>query len=156
RTEIVVEQLRTLSARLAMASQFGGWQVAIIDPADRMNAAAANALLKTLEEPAARTVIVLVADDASRLPATIRSRCQRVDVRAPAADEARAWLVGQGVAAADAEAALAASLGNPGRALAWIGEDVLGLRAACADDLARLCAGARNVAEIAERWAGDR
>jgi len=75
RKEIIVNQIRDLSARLAMASQLGGWQVASIDPADSMNAAAANALLKTLEEPTPASVLVLVADAPWRLTATIRSRC---------------------------------------------------------------------------------
>jgi len=63
RSELTVDQLRALGHRLALASQFGGWQIAVIDPADAMNASAANALLKTLEEPASSTVIMLVADD---------------------------------------------------------------------------------------------
>jgi DNA polymerase-3 subunit delta' len=88
RTEIVVEQIRDLSARLAMSSQFGGWQLALIDPADAMNAAAANALMKTLEEPSARTMLILVADAAWRLPQTIRSRCQRVEFNLPPPAEA--------------------------------------------------------------------
>jgi DNA polymerase-3 subunit delta' len=98
RTEITIDQMRALSQRLSMSSQFGGLQIALVDPADRLNASAANGLLKTLEEPAASTVIVLVADDAARLPATIRSRCQRIDLREPSREEALAWLRGQGSA----------------------------------------------------------
>jgi len=64
RSEIVVDQIRDLSARLSMSSQFGGWQIVCIDPADAMNAAAANALLKTLEEPSPQTLLMLVADAA--------------------------------------------------------------------------------------------
>ena len=82
RTEIIVDQMRVLSQRLSMSSQFGGLQIAVVDPADRMNHAAANALLKTLEEPASATVIVLVADDAVAPPRDVRSRCQRVDIPA--------------------------------------------------------------------------
>ena len=96
RSEIIVEQIRGLSARLAMAPQLGGWQVAVVDPADALNPAAANALLKTLEEPTAASLIVLVADEPWRLPATIRSRCQRVDFVAPPFGEALAWLQGRG------------------------------------------------------------
>ncbi|MBN8726816.1 MAG: DNA polymerase III subunit delta' [Xanthomonadales bacterium] len=156
RTEVTVDQLRALSQRLALSSQFGGLQLALIDPADRMNASAANALLKTLEEPSRGTIMVLVADDASRLPATIRSRCRRVEIAAPGPDEALHWLLAQGVANAAARDALAASLGNPGRALAWARDGALELRQACAGELAALGAGTRMAAEIAERWAGDR
>jgi DNA polymerase-3 subunit delta' len=156
RTEITVDQMRALSQRLAMSSQFGGLQIALIDPADRLNVSAANALLKTLEEPASSTIILLVADDAARLPATIRSRCQRIELRAPTRTEALAWLRGQRLDGADADAALDASLGNPGQALAWNADETLPLRKACAADLAALARGSRTAAEIAEAWAADR
>lgn len=156
RSEIVIDQIRSLSQRLALSSQFGGLQLALIDPADCMNASAANALLKTLEEPASATVIVLVADDPMRLPATIRSRCQRIEMRRPTRAEALAWLRAHGIDAAVASAALEASLDNPGRALAWIGDGTLALRSACADDLAALTQGRRTASELAERWAADR
>lgn len=156
RSEIIVEQIRVLSQRLSMSSQFGGWQVVLIDPADRMNPSAANALLKTLEEPSAATVLVLVADDPSRLPATIRSRCQRIDLVAPSREEALAWLRSRKLDAAKAHAALDASLGNPGLALEWSADETLALRRACADDLAALGDGRKSAYEIAERWAADR
>ena len=114
RSEIVVDQIRELSARLAMSSQFGGWQIACIDPADALNPAAANALLKTLEEPAARTLLILLADAPWRLPQTIRSRCQRIEFHLPSAAQALAWLQTAGVP--DAALALAAAGGNPGLA----------------------------------------
>lgn len=153
RTEIVVEQVRDLSARLAMSSQFGGWQVALIDPADAMNAAAANALLKTLEEPAARTMLILLADAPWRLPQTIRSRCQRIEFNVPAPEEAQAWLQGQGVA--QAQKALEAALGNPGLALAWAQEGALDRRTEVRRDLAALAAGRGQVTEMARRWLDD-
>jgi DNA polymerase-3 subunit delta' len=156
RSEVTVDQLRALTQRLALSSQFGGLQLALIDPADRMNTSAANALLKTLEEPSRDTLIVLVADDASRLPATIRSRCRRVEIAVPGHAEALRWLVGQGVAEPAAREALAASLGNPGRALEWARDGALGLREACAKDLAALGAGTRTALDTAERWSGDR
>jgi DNA polymerase-3 subunit delta' len=156
RTEITIDQMRGLAERLSKSSQFGGLQIALIDPADRMNVSAANALLKTLEEPATATVIVLVADDPARLPATIRSRCQRVDVPAPTREQALAWLQTQRIDAAHAQTALDASLGNPGRALEWCTDDTLALRSGCADDLAALAKGHRSALEIADRWAADR
>ena len=156
RTEIIVDQMRALSQRLALSSQFGGLQIALIDPADRMNAAAANALLKTLEEPATSTVIMLVADDPTRLPATIRSRCQRIDIPVPSRDQALAWLRAQHVNAATASATLEASLGNPGVALDWAGDDTLVIRSGCAEDLAALAHGRYTPAAVADRWAADR
>lgn len=90
--QIRIEQLRELSADLALTSHAGGYKVGIVTPADAMNRFAANALLKTLEEPPARTLLVLVATQPSRLPPTVLSRCQRLTVRAPTRAQAVAWL----------------------------------------------------------------
>jgi DNA polymerase-3 subunit delta' len=156
RTEITVDQLRALGQRLAMASQFDGWQIAIVDPADAMTANAANALLKTLEEPARETVLALVADDPSRLPATIRSRCRSVDIATPSHAEALEWLREEGVPADAAEATLAASLGNPGQAREWAEDGGLALLAECRTDLAALSAARARPVAVAQRWAADR
>jgi DNA polymerase-3 subunit delta' len=93
--QIRIEQARELSAHLALASHQGGYKVALIDPADALNWNAANALLKTLEEPPARTVLILVAQQPSRLPATILSRCQRVRIRVPEREPTLQWLAAQ-------------------------------------------------------------
>jgi len=156
RTELTIDQMRALGQRLALSSQFGGLQIAIVDPADAMNPNAANALLKTLEEPASETIIVLVADDPSRLPATIRSRCQRIDLHAPTHAQALEWLREHGVDADVAASTLAASMDNPGQAEDWIEGDALAVRAECLADLAALSASRARVAAIAERWAADR
>lgn len=150
RSEIVVDQVRELSVRLAMSSQFGGWQVALIDPADAMNPAAGNALLKTLEEPAAQTMLVLIADAPWRLPQTIRSRCQRIEFQLPDTATAMAWLRDQGVA--DAAAALAAAGGNPGLAAAWATEGALERRREVRKDLAALAAGRGQAMDVVKRW----
>jgi DNA polymerase-3 subunit delta' len=150
RREIVVDQIRELSARLAMASQFGGWQVVVIDPADAMNAAAANALLKTLEEPSPQTLLLLVADAPWRLPQTIRSRCQRIEFQLPPTAEAMDWLAAQGVV--DPAAALEAAGGNPGLARAWAEQGALARRQAVRKDLAALAAGRAEPMEVARRW----
>jgi DNA polymerase-3 subunit delta' len=89
---IKIDAVRNLTARSVLAVQQGGHRVIVIDPADAMNRAAANALLKTLEEPNSQTVLVLVSSQPDRLPATIRSRCQVVAFPVPAQREARAWL----------------------------------------------------------------
>jgi DNA polymerase-3 subunit delta' len=90
--QIRIEQVRELSAALALTSHQGGYKVAILSPADALNRAAANALLKTLEEPTARTLLILVATQPSKLPATVLSRSQRIVVRAPPRAEVVAWL----------------------------------------------------------------
>lgn len=153
RTEIVVDQIRDLSARLAMRSQLGGWQVATIGPADAMNVAAANALLKTLEEPATQTMLILLADAPWRMPQTIRSRCQRIEFQSPEPSAALAWLQAEGVA--DAAAALAAAGGNPGLAEAWVGQGALEQRKEVRKDLAALAAGRGQPTEVVKRWLDD-
>jgi DNA polymerase III subunit delta' len=150
RTEIVVDQVRDLSQRLSMSSQFGGWQVATIDPADAMNAAAANALLKTLEEPTASTILILVADEPARLPATIRSRTQRIDFFMPSHEVSLEWLRGQGVP--DAPAALEAAAGNPGLARQWATDGALKQRGEVRHDLKALAAGRGDAMEVVKRW----
>lgn len=150
RSEIVVDQIRDLSQRLAMSSQFGGWQITTIDPADAMNASAANALLKTLEEPTASTLLILVADQPARLPATIRSRCQRIDFLVPSREASLDWLSAQGVR--DATAALDAAGGNPGMAQAWAADGVLKQRSEVRHDLKALAAGRGDTMEVIKRW----
>jgi DNA polymerase-3 subunit delta' len=152
RTEIVVEQIRALGQRLALTAQFGGHQIALIDPADAMNINTSNALLKTLEEPTPATLIGLVADQPARLPATIRSRCQRIDFRIPSLGQAQSWLKQHGVDAKSAAAALDASGGNPGLALTWANAGGLALRDEVSEDLRGLCAGRASAVEVANRW----
>ncbi len=102
---IVVGQIRELGDFLAMTSHLAGAKVVIIQPADRLHPSAANALLKTLEEPRVGTVFILVSDHPQRLPATVRSRCFRVDFLVPQPQDAARWLAAKGIQ--DPEIALA-------------------------------------------------
>ena len=81
RTAITVDEVRKLLDFFRLTSGAGGWRVAIVDSADDMNDNAANALLKLLEEPPARAILLLIAHAPGRLLPTIRSRCQRLDLR---------------------------------------------------------------------------
>jgi DNA polymerase-3 subunit delta' len=85
RTEIVVDGVRGLSDTFYMTSSEGGWKVAIVDSADDMNVSSANALLKLLEEPPERSLIILLAHNPGRLLPTIKSRCRRLTLK-PLAD----------------------------------------------------------------------
>jgi DNA polymerase-3 subunit delta' len=80
-TVLSVDEIRKLGGFFGMTSGAGGWRVAIVDTADDMNDAAANALLKLLEEPPSRAMLLLVANVPGRLLPTIRSRCQRLSLR---------------------------------------------------------------------------
>src|SRR5260221_1830925 len=76
RSEIVVDDTRSIAAFLRLTPAEGSWRVVVVDGADMMNRNAANALLKILEEPPQRAVLLLVSDNPGRLLATIRSRCR--------------------------------------------------------------------------------
>ena len=118
---IKVDQVRAMIAKLDLTTSISERKVAYIHPAERMNAAAANALLKSLEEPAGDAVLILVSDNPSRLPVTIRSRCQAISVKQPATRDVLGWLEqGSGKTPELAEAALLAAGGSPLRALQYL------------------------------------
>ena len=155
RTEIVIEQIRELSERLALTPQYGGAQIAILDPADAINHHAFNALLKTLEEPHPGRYLWLISANPARLPATIRSRCQRVEFRLPPRAEALQWLAAQGHARAAAEDALEAARGHPGLADAWLRGEGLALRRQVASDLEKIERSNAGALETAQAWVAD-
>lgn len=99
--QIKIDQIRALADFLAVGTHRAGVRVALVRPAEAMNTSTANALLKALEEPPPKTLFLLVSSQPARLLPTIRSRCQALDVAAPAAEEALAWLRAQGVTAAE-------------------------------------------------------
>jgi DNA polymerase III subunit delta' len=156
KSEIGVDQIRELSAWFALTPQLGRAQVALIEPADRLNASSANALLKTLEEPMPARYLVLISARPQRLPATIRSRCQHLPLQSPAPEVARAALVEAGLPAEQLDEALAAADGHPGLARQYLQDGSLALRAEVRDALAALAAGRVRAASLAATWAGDR
>jgi DNA polymerase-3 subunit delta' len=156
RSVIVVEQMRVLSDTISLTGQLGGAIVCLIDPADAMNHNAANALLKTLEEPQVGRYLILVSDAPYRLSATIRSRCQRIELRPPPQDEARAWLIAHGLPAARVDQALALSDGHPGEAQALLSEGGLELREAVQHDLDALAARRVPLSDTVKAWLDDR
>lgn len=98
-SQIVIDQVRSLQGALEVGAggHDGGRRVVIVDPAEAMNHAAANALLKALEEPLESTHYLLVSHAPGRLLPTIRSRCQVIDFPRPEPDVALAWLRREGV-----------------------------------------------------------
>lgn len=155
RTEIVIDQIRALTDKLALTAQLGGAQVAIIDPADAVNWHAWNALLKTLEEPQPGRYLWLLAANPGRLPATVRSRCQRLELRLPPREEALAWLCQRGHAGAAAEEALQAARGHPGLADAWARGDGLTLRRQVLKDGQALEQARADADVLARQWVAD-
>jgi len=121
REHILVEDVRELRDLVELSTHRLGNKVALIEPAEAMNNAAANALLKTLEEPPPGTFLLLVSHQPGRVPATIASRCRRIVVPPPSREAAIAWLAQNGV---DAPAGvLAQANGAPLTALALADRD---------------------------------
>jgi len=164
---IVIDQIRDLLHWLYLTSRTQGdansgassraSKVALIAPAERMNANAANALLKGLEEPPAGAVIILVSSRPAGLPATIRSRCQTLKCPAPDQASALGWLESAGHFAngqgADYwQCALALAGNAPLRALAMHETGLIAARNGWARDLTGLMQGQKSVVTVAADW----
>ncbi|QYX55938.1 DNA polymerase III subunit delta' [Roseovarius sp. SCSIO 43702] len=117
RAQIVAEDVRDLNRFLQLSSTEGGHRVVIIDSADEMNVQAANALLKMLEEPPARTTLLLVSHAPARLLPTIRSRCRELRLLPLSPDDMARALAQAGVETDSAEALAALAAGSVGEAV---------------------------------------
>lgn len=151
---IRVDQIRALTQSMSLtASSDVGYRVAILKPADRMNAAASNALLKTLEEPPGKACLILVADTLHTMPATVLSRCQRVVVQTPSRGLAKAWLAQQRECDPDApelDHALFLAAGSPGQAVVLLENDATTAFAELLDGLNQLRTGRAEVTRLAQ------
>jgi DNA polymerase-3 subunit delta' len=119
--EVRIDQVRDLADFLTVTTHRGGLRVVLLAPAEALNAAAANALLKMLEEPPQATVFVLVSDELDAVLPTVRSRCMLVRVPSPTSAQGLAWLKQQGVD--EAERRLAEAGGAPLLAASAANED---------------------------------
>lgn len=136
---IGIDPVRELCAHLSQTSQQGGWKAALIAPAEDMTVQAANALLKSLEEPAGNTLIVLVSHEPHRLLPTIRSRCRQLRFAVPPAAQTAPWLR-DATGRQDVESLLADAGGRPLLALELCSGEYLEQRSAfnaILDQLAR-------------------
>ena len=126
---IKVDQIRAMQRRLTTKPTLGDRRVVIIDPADDMEAAASNALLKSLEEPPSGTTMILVAHRPARLLPTIRSRCRVLRFAPRSAGEMAPLLAEQfpEKSPEQREAAIAASGGSPGLAISYLEHDLSGM-----------------------------
>ncbi|HEX7965068.1 MAG TPA: DNA polymerase III subunit delta' [Gammaproteobacteria bacterium] len=145
---ISIEQVRELVGRVQLSSQYGGRKLAVIEPAEGMSHAAMNSLLKTLEEPPADTLLLLVSSAPGRLPATIRSRCQLLAVPTPDPAVARGWLEAR-ERREDWGVLLGLTGGAPLAALELAASDIGPRRKAFFEALARLRAGQANPVMLA-------
>jgi DNA polymerase-3 subunit delta' len=117
KSAVSVDQIRALRERLSLSSSAGGRKAALIEEAETMNDAAANALLKTLEEPSGRAAIILRAPSVESVPATIASRCQVLRLHPVARAAIAAALRRRGLDAHEAGTLAAESAGAPGVAI---------------------------------------
>lgn len=152
KAQIGIDQIRELIARVALTPQYGGRKAVSVAPAERMTRAAANTLLKTLEEPPGDALFVLVTHRAGALPATIRSRCQILDFPTPDARAAAAWLGAELESAEAADTALRLAHGAPLRARGLAGEGGIEARETILADVASLLGGSGDPVASAERW----
>lgn len=129
RNSVVIDDVRKAGRFMALTAGEGGWRVVVVDAADDLNVNAANALLKLLEEPPARALVLLVSHAPGRLAATIRSRCCRLALRPLAEDTVAALLARHAptLGAADAAALARLAEGSIGRALGLAEADGLAL-----------------------------
>jgi len=123
--DIAVDDVRKINGFMALTPAEGGWRVAIIDGAEDLNQASGNALLKILEEPPSRAILILVCSTPGRLPATIRSRCRRLRL-SPLADDVMARLLADYLperSQDDRDRLSTLAEGSIGRALAMADDD---------------------------------
>ena len=145
---IEVDQAREVVDFVRLSTYRAGFRVVLVNPANSLNLAAANSLLKVLEEPPLNTVFVLVSDQPRQLLPTIRSRCTRLDIGLPPAESATKWLARQQVD--DPTTPLALAGGAPLDALNWIEGSDLDARRSILEGLAR--PGQLDPVALAESW----
>ncbi len=153
---ILVEAVRDLVEFVSGTPMIARRRVILLGPAEAMNRAAANALLKTLEEPGRDVHLLLVSSAPALVMPTIRSRCEQVPLAAPEPAEAVAWLAERLPADADPAHLLELAGGAPLRALALADAECREQRSGWLADLEALTGGRVSALEVAERWrAGD-
>ncbi len=149
---VKVDQIRELNDYIAKSSQQGAFKVAIIHPAEAMNVNAANALLKSLEEPSRKTLIILVVDQPGRMLATIRSRCQVIEFPLPSRDQSRDWLQQALPENQHIDELLELSAGSPIKALQLADSEAVSQKQAMIGDLAQVLKRQATVVSVATQW----
>lgn len=154
KTEIRVDQVRGFIDSVTLTPSIGNQRVGLIDPADRMNRNAANALLKTLEEPSGDVWLILVTDRPDRLPVTVRSRCQVHRIGVPEREVAEDWLESRHPQRNGEERSLALTLadGAPLVADGWLADGGLEVGLAIRDRLDALVGGGTPDPTVPAEW----
>jgi DNA polymerase-3 subunit delta' len=150
--QIKIDQVRELIESLTLKSYRGGYKLGVIEGAEALNANGANAFLKTLEEPSARTMLIMIARPNHRLPATIASRCLRLTLRPPSMETAIDWLRTHSSAPQSWNAALALAGGAPLLAMQLDAEGLSAIDADMRQSIAELAAGSVDITLLSDRW----
>jgi DNA polymerase III subunit delta' len=151
--QIKVDVIRQLITNIYVTSQYGEYKLAIINPAEAMNASSANSLLKTLEEPPINSLFILISSRPNLLPVTIRSRCQRINFTSENNKEARDWLRTRlQTEDIDIESLLTMAQGAPLKALALFESDALAQQETLLEDLQSLRVRESDPIKVAEKW----
>lgn len=150
---IKVDQIRELIEKISLTSHGAGYRVIIISPADALNINASNSLLKTLEEPPANTILILITDKPSKLMATIRSRTQMIRFELPDAKQSMQWLSEQNIDKSDL--VLKLSAGAPLAAISMTEDGGLEIRDKLFNNWQELAKGNADALESASMWIKD-
>jgi DNA polymerase-3 subunit delta' len=150
--QIKVDQIRALNDFLMLSCQAARYKIGLIAQADALNRHAANSLLKTLEEPPAGSLIILVTSHPTNLPATIKSRCQQIVFKPPPRPLGVAWLLEELPAAKDQALLLTLAHGEPLTAANLVRNEQLKLRRRVYTDLIQFLQGKLCAVTVASRW----
>jgi len=149
---IKVEQIRQIVGKVNQTSQYGRYKIIIIVSAESMNSAAANSLLKTLEEPSAHSVLILHTECVSRIPATVKSRCQLIKFTSPSHEEGLKWLGSHMPKDQNSALLLHLAAGAPLKALDLIAREELVLYNRLLNDFDQLAQASSDPVAIASAW----
>jgi DNA polymerase-3 subunit delta' len=152
---IKIDEVRLLNQYISQSSQQGGLKIALISPATALNRNAANALLKTLEEPATNSLIILIAHQPGKVLPTIRSRCQVVDFSLPSAKQSLHWLSEEDnnlTNEASLRLALTLAGERPLIAKEFLKSNIIEQRELIIKDIGKVLKAECTVTEVAENW----
>ncbi len=149
---IKIDTIREFIDRGGQTAHSGGYKIVLIEPADAMTNEAANSLLKTLEEPVAWTLLLLITSKPGSLPATIRSRCQKIILNAPPKDVALSWLQQNIGTDNNGEVLLQLAAGAPIKAAELADQELLQQRATMLDEFVALLEDREEPVALAGRW----
>lgn len=149
---IKIDEIRNIVNFVNHSAHVSSYKIVIINFADKMNLNAANALLKTLEEPSKKVILILVTSRPMSLPATIRSRCQTVFFPVPKKETALKWLESWDVARVSAELLLEFAHGAPLKVLDFVEQDLLSFRQEIFKDWCELLAGKIALVSVSQAW----